>query len=221
MEQISSEPSPQKNNSPNLLSSAELSGIHTTEIPTFQSVTSPEPVIVNLDDNVNDPTVPYGFEAQQPFVLLSVNELNLPANPFIILAEMTIVQQNPTQHDKSYSPQSPEPSEPSPISTPPMYFTTIDGWETPHITTDDTTFNLEDDPRHVHWTSPLDKTFHSEGEPRLICLVPSPSLPSPPHKLKRKLEMGMCFPKKGIVAACLRSLRTNDSPGKGHLRTVH
>ena len=68
---------------------------------------------------------------------------------------------NPTEdgHDETYSPQSPEPSDPSPISTPSMNLNTIDGWETPHTTTDVNTFCSEDEPRRVHWTSPVDGTF--------------------------------------------------------------
>ena len=87
---------------------------------------------------------------------------------------MTVVQRNPTQHDEKYSPQSPGLSDPSPISTPPMNLSTIDGWETPHTTTDFNTSYSQDEPRSVHWTSPLDETFHSEGKPRRIYLQSSP-----------------------------------------------
>ena len=99
VEQLSSEPSPQRNISPNILTLTELSGIHTTELPTVWSVTSLEPDIVTLDDNSNDPTFPYGFGAQRPIVSPSVNDLNLPPNLFNILAAMTVVQQNQTQCD--------------------------------------------------------------------------------------------------------------------------
>ena len=109
-------------------------------MPATSSVTSPDPDIVTLDDDSDDPTFPYGFRAQQPIVPLSLNDLNLPPHPFNILAAMTVVQRNPTQNDNYYSPQSSEPSEPSPISTPPMNLSTIDGWETPYTTTDDNTF---------------------------------------------------------------------------------
>ena len=166
VQQLSNEPSPQPKIFPNILNSTELTGTHTTEMPTFSSVTSSKPDIVTLDDNSNDPAFPYGFGAQQPFVPTTLNDLNLPPNPFIILAAVTVVQQNPTQCNKIYSSQSPESSEPSPISTPPMNLRTIDRWKTPHTTTDDNTFYSEDEPRRVHWTSPLDETLHSEGEAR-------------------------------------------------------
>ena len=55
-----------------------------------------------------------------------------------------------------------------------MNLTTIDGWETPQTTTDDNTFYSENQPRRVHWTSPLDEIFHSEGEFRQIYLLHSP-----------------------------------------------
>ena len=96
-------------------------------MPTISSVTSPEPDIVTLDDNSNDPTIPYGLRAQQPIVQLSLNDLNLSPNPFNILGAIAVVQQNPTQHYNYYSPQPSEPSEPSPISTPPMTLSTIEG----------------------------------------------------------------------------------------------
>ena len=93
-----------------------------------------------------------------------------------------------------------------------MNLSTIYGWETPRTTTDDNTFYLEDEPERVHWTSLLDETFRSEGKPRRIFQLPSPMPPSPPRKVKRKLEMGMSFPKRGGgVAACLRSLQKSDS----------
>ena len=91
VEQLSNEPSPQRNNSPNILNSMELSGTHAIETPTISSVASAEPYIVTLDDDSNDPTIPYGFGAQQPIVPPSPNDLNLPPNPFNILAAMTVV----------------------------------------------------------------------------------------------------------------------------------
>ena len=81
VEQISNEPNPQRNNSLNYLNSTELSGIHTQEMPTISSVLSPEPDIVTLDGDSNDPTFPYRFGAQQPIVPPSLNDLNLPSNP--------------------------------------------------------------------------------------------------------------------------------------------
>ena len=197
-EQLLSEPRPQRNNSPNILNLMELSGFHRKEMPTISSVASPEPGIVNLDDNCNDPNFPYGFGAQQPIVPPSLNNLNLPPNPFIILAAMTVVRQNPTQHDDNYSPQSLEPSGLSPISTPPMNVSTIDGWETQLM--DDNTFYSEDEPRRVYRTYPLDETLHSECEPRRNYLLSGPSPPPPPRKMKRNLEKGMSFPKRWRVS---------------------
>ena len=78
VEQLLNEPSPQQNNSPNILKSTELSGTQTREITTIFSVTSPEPDFVTLDDKSNDPTFPPGFGAKQPIVPPSLNDLNLP-----------------------------------------------------------------------------------------------------------------------------------------------
>ena len=55
------------------------------------------------------------------------------------------------QPDEEYSLQSPELSITSPMSTPPMNLSTIEGLETPHTTTDENTFYSEDKPRRVYW----------------------------------------------------------------------
>ena len=129
VEQLSSEPSPQRNNSTNILYSTELSATHTREVPTRSSVTSPKSDFVTPDDNSIDPTFPNGFGAQQLFTPPSLNDLNLSPSPLHILAAFTVVQHYLTHHDDKHSPQSPEPSEPSPISTPSMNLSTNDSWK--------------------------------------------------------------------------------------------
>ena len=139
--------------------------------------------------------MPYGFGRQLPIVPPSLNDLNRPPNSCNILNTMAVVTQTQDDNDE-YSPQSPEPSDPSPISTPPMNVSTFNSWETPHTTTDDNTFYSEDEPRCVYWTSPLDENFDSEDEPRRIYVLSSPSPPPLPRKMKRKSEIGMSFPKR-------------------------
>ena len=177
VEQISNEPSPQRHNSANILNSTELSPSHTAGMPSVSSIASPEPRILTIDDDSNEPTMPYGFGRQLPIVPPSLNELNLPPNPFNILATMAMVNHTEDGKNDECSPQSPEPSGPSPISTPFMNVSTYNSWETPHTTTDDNTFHSQDEPRRVYWTSPLDETFYSGGEPRRIYLLSSPSPP--------------------------------------------
>ena len=159
--------------------------------------------------------------AQQLFALPSLNDLNLRLSPFYILATTAVVQANPTQHDDKFSPHPSELSETSPISTPHMNLSTIDGWEAPHTARDDNTCCSGDEPRWVYWNSPQDELFHSEGYPRRIYLLPLPFTPSKPRKMKSKLEMGVSFPNKWSVSASLRCLQTNDSPNKRHSRTVY
>ena len=77
---------------------------------------------MNIDSDSNEPTFPYAFGTQHPIVPPSLNDLNLPPNPFNVLATMAVIQQ-----DQEDSPQSPELSDPSPISTPPMNLSTIEG----------------------------------------------------------------------------------------------
>ena len=142
VERTSEEGSPIRNNTPSILNSTELSGAMERQITTISSVASPEPRIVTLDSDSNDPTIPYGFGYQQPIVPPSLNDLNLPPNPFNMLPTMAVIRA-----DDAYSRQSPEPSIPSPISTPPMNVSTIEGWDTTYTTTDDATFYTSDETR--------------------------------------------------------------------------
>ena len=80
------------------------------ETITISSVASPEPQIVTIESDSNEPTFTYAFGAQHPIMPPSLNDLNLAANPFNVLATMAVIQQ-----DQEDSPQSPEPSDPSPI----------------------------------------------------------------------------------------------------------
>ena len=196
VEQTSSEGSPIRNFTPAILNSTEISGAMEREVITISSVASPEPRIVTLDSDSNDPTMPYGFGSQQPIVPPSLNDLNLPPNPFNVLATMAVLRV-----DDAYSPQSPEPSIPSPISTPPMNVSTIEGWDTTYTTTDDNTFySSENEPRRVYWDISSSDTFDS-NEPRNVSVASSPSYtPPPPPRQKRRLSMGMSFLQKGGVS---------------------
>ena len=118
VEQISNELSPRRNNSPDILNSTERSEHPATRMPSFPTSASPEPQIVTIDDDSNEPTMPYGFGRQLPIIPPSLNDLNLPPNPFNILATMAVANNTEEVNDNNYSPQSPEPSELSPISTP-------------------------------------------------------------------------------------------------------
>ena len=195
VEHSSLERSPIRNNTPAILNSTQLSGAMDPENITISSVASPEPQIVTIESDYNEPTFPYSFGAQYPKVPPSLNDLNLPPNPFNVLASMAVIQQ-----DQEDSPQSSEPSDPSPISTPPMNLSTIEGWETPHTTTDDNTFySSENKPRRVYWDLSPNETFES-NEPRRVSAAGSPpSTPPPPPRQKRRFSIGMSFPKqKGV-----------------------
>ena len=197
VEQTSAEGSPIRNNSPAIFNSTEKSEVMEREVISISTVASLEPRIVTLDSDSNDPTMPYGFRNQQPIVPPSLNDLNLPPNPFNVLATMAVIRDN-----DEYSPQSPEPSIPSPISTPPMNVSTVEGWDTTHTTTtDDNTFYLsENEPRRVYWDISSSDTFDF-NEPRNVSVASSPSsTPPPPRRQKRKLSMGMSFSQKGGVS---------------------
>ena len=129
------------------------------------------------------------------------------------LATMAVVRA-----DNAYSPQSPEPSIPSPISTPPVNVSTIEGWDPTYNTTDNNTFySSENEPRRVYWDISSSETFDS-NEPRNVSVASSPSSSPPPlRRQKRKLSIGMSFPKKGGVSqhtceACGQPLPPKKTP---------
>ena len=182
------------------------------EFITICSVACPEPRIVTLDSDSNDPTIPYAFGSQQPIVPPSLNDLNLPPNPLNVLATMAVVRV-----DDANSPHSPEPSIPSPISTAPMNVSTIEGWDTTHNTTDDATFYTDDEPRRIYWDISSSDTFDS-NEPRTVSVASSPSSTPPlPRRQKMKLSIVMSFLKNGEVSqhnceACGRPLQPKKTP---------
>ena len=185
-----------RNNTPAILNSRQLSGAMEPESITISSVASLEPQIATIDSDSNEPTFPYAFGTQRPIVPPSLNDINLPPNPFNVLATTAVIQQ-----DQEDSPQSLEPSDPSPISTPPMNLSTIEGWETPHTTTDDNTFySSENEPRRVYWDFSPNETLES-NEPRRVSPVTSPSSTPPPQpRQKRRLSIGMSFPQRWGVS---------------------
>ena len=191
-------------------------------MPTVSSITGPQPDIVTFDDNFNDPTFPYRLQAQQPIVPPSLNDLILPPNLFNILATMTVVQQNLTQHDDNYCPQSPEPSEPSPISAPPMNLSTIDGWETPHTTTDEQHLLFEGraQTRTLDLSPGWNLPFGSRTQTNLSAAQSIPAVTTSQDE-KQVRNKQVLSKNRGSVAACLRIQRTNNSPNKGHSRTVY
>ena len=197
VEQSSAESSPQRHNTPNILNSTELSEQYNVRMPSVSSIASTEPRTFTINDNSNEPTMPYGFGRQLPVIPPSLNDLNLPPNPFNILATMAVVHQTQNTHDDNYSPQSPEPSELSSISTPPMNVSAHNSWETSYTTTDDNTFYTSDEPRRVYWDLSSDDDLGS-SVPRNPSVASSPCVtPPPPRAQKRKISLAMSFPKDG------------------------
>ena len=125
VEQVSDAPSPRRNNSPDILNSTEQSQHQAMRMPSISTIASPQPQIFTIHDDSIEPTMPYGFGRQLPIVPPSLNDLNLPPNPFNILATMAVVPPTQSTHDDNYSPQSPDSSDPSPMSTPPMNVSTL------------------------------------------------------------------------------------------------
>ena len=61
VEQSSHDQSVPRPNTPILLNSTEISGDDTREMISISSIASTEPQIVTIDDDSNEPTMPYGF----------------------------------------------------------------------------------------------------------------------------------------------------------------
>ena len=218
VEQSSSEPSPRRHNTPNILNSTEMSEHHTTRMPSVSTIASPEPHIFTINDDSNEPTMPYGFGQQLPIVPPSLNDLNLPPSPFNILNTMAIVTQTLNDNERD-SPESPDPSMPSSISTPPMNVSAFRSWETSYTSTDDNTFYTSGEPRRVYWDLSSDDDIGS-SLPRNPSVASSPCVtPPPPRAQKRKLSLGMSFPKEGgvsqhICEACRQIIpAAKDTPG--------
>ena len=149
VEQLSDEPSPRRNNSPDILNSTERSEHQAARMPSIPTIASPQPHNFTINDDSNEPTIPYGLGRQLPIVPPSLIDLNLQPNPFNILATMAVVHQTQNTHDDNYSPQSPEPSELSSMSSPPVTVSAFNSWETSCTSNDDNTFYTSDEPRRV------------------------------------------------------------------------
>ena len=108
VEQTSNEPSPQRNNSPDIFNSTERSEHHATRMSSIPTIASPQPYSFTINDDSNEPTIPYGFGRQLSIVPPSMNDLNLPPNPFNILATMAMANNTEDANNDNYSPQSPE-----------------------------------------------------------------------------------------------------------------
>ena len=195
VEQISNEPSPRRNNSPDILNSTEPSEHQAARMPSISTIASPQPHFFTINDNSNEPTIPYGFGRQLPMVPPSLNDLNLPPNPFNILATMAVVHQTQNTHDDNYSPQSPEPSELSSITTPPMNVSAFNSWETSYTSTDDNTFYTSDEPRRVYWDLSSDDDL-GFSVPRNPSVASSPCTTPPPPRAQKSLR------RWHVVATC-------------------
>ena len=164
--------------------------------------------------------MPYGFGRQLPIVPPSLNDLKLPPNPFNILATMAVVHQTQNTQDDNYSPQSPQPSELSSISTPPINVSAFNSWETSYTSTDNNTFYTSDEPRRVYWDLSSDDDLGSCSKESICCVEPL-YYPAASKSTEKKVEPGNVLSKRrGSVAAYLRSLRADDPLNKGHPRSV-
>ena len=61
VEQLSDEPSRRRNNSPDILKSTERSEHQAARMQSISTIASPQPHIFTINDDFNEPKIPYGF----------------------------------------------------------------------------------------------------------------------------------------------------------------
>ena len=173
MEQWCGEKGPPRNNTPDIIKVKELSAAPASEICTISSMAFPEPQIAKIHSSSKDPTIPHGYGKEDQKIYPSLNDLNLPPNPFNNLATMTVISPKAEPHNNKERPPLPVPSEISPLSTPPITNSSVDTRE----------------------TSFYKGNFYAEkirGNSLTTSLSPTP----PPRKQKQKLSIRMPFPKR-------------------------
>ena len=127
---------------------------------TILSVAYSEPYIVIIESYLNKPTMPFGYGRQQSINLSSFNDLNLPMNPFNV---MTPVFPAPRAELWLYSIQAddnpihPQMSEISNNSTPPLWVSTVDAWQTSSGMVRSNQMNHED---YLSPPAPPQRRFH-------------------------------------------------------------
>ena len=101
VEQSSKDPSQSRLQTAIFLNPTEMTGNDTREMISISSIASPEPQIVTIDSDSNEPTMPYEFERQLPINPPNLNNLKLPPNSFNILATMAVVKLTEYGYDET------------------------------------------------------------------------------------------------------------------------
>ena len=91
VEESSNDHSQPRPNTPIVFNSTEMSSNETREMISISSIASSEPHFVTIESDSNEPTLPCGLRRQLRIIPSSLNDLNLPHNPFNILAKMAVV----------------------------------------------------------------------------------------------------------------------------------
>ena len=83
---------PSRQNTLIVVNSTGLYGNHIRHVITVSPVTSPMANIVTIESDTNEPTIPQFLARQSPIILPNLNSLNLPPNPFNVLATMAVMK---------------------------------------------------------------------------------------------------------------------------------
>ena len=66
VERSSAKQTPLKRDNSNVRNATELSGVHVGDLIKISPVTSPEPNILTVESDTNEPTIPYSYGTQDP-----------------------------------------------------------------------------------------------------------------------------------------------------------
>ena len=148
VERSSGEDTPARNNTPAALTTNQRSRAMARELITVSSIASLEPQIMTKESDSNKPTIPCGYARQVPIIPLSLNDLNLPLDPFSVMTSLSLAPITEAQLPNARIPSIPIEEDAFDVtdkSLPSMLVSSINRW----------------------WTSLYDGTFDF-GEPRRI-----------------------------------------------------
>ena len=132
VEALSGEQNSRRHITHELLNPTQLSGALVREMITISSVATPEPQIVSIASNSNEPTIQYGYRRRAPNIPSCLNDLNLPLNPCNVMTPISLAAIKkrgtyaPAADD---SPTSTTTFNKSEILTSSMIVSTVDAWE--------------------------------------------------------------------------------------------
>ena len=155
--------------------------------------------LLNRIQNSNEPTMPHRCGRHEPIIPPSLKDINLPFNPFNIPATMALVQPTERQCDERKSPNHRSSRTRLHFRRPRVILAQLKSGR------------LFGTPERSIWRT-------SYGESISFPVHPSATV----QETKEEIQHGdVLLKKRGIFAACLRSLSTSTTSSKRHPRPFH